>query len=95
MFMYNYVHMNLPFNLSDSFTLTHDVHIHETRQTSHIRPLTSLTVKTSNSFLCKGPMFWNRIPITVQHKRKIKRVAVSLKPIVVNGCEELAETYSI
>ena len=40
----------VPHYLSDIFTFTHDVHIHETRQTSHIRPFTSLTVKSSNSF---------------------------------------------
>ena len=41
---------------------------HETRQTSHIRPLTVLTVTSSNSFLFKGRMTWNRIPITIQEK---------------------------
>ena len=42
--MYNYVHRSLPHYLSDIFTFTHDIHIHETRQTSQIRPFTSLTV---------------------------------------------------
>ena len=32
-FMYNYVHRSLPHYLSDIFTFTHDIHIHETRQT--------------------------------------------------------------
>ena len=49
-FMYNYVHRSLPHYLSDIFTFTHDIHIHETRQTSHIRLFASLTVKSSNSF---------------------------------------------
>ena len=46
-FMYNYVHGSLPHYLSDIFTFTHDIHIHETRQSSHIRPFTSLIVKFS------------------------------------------------
>ena len=77
------------------FTLTHDIHIHETRQTSHIRPFTSLTVKSSNSLLCKGPLIWNRISLTIQQKINIKRFAVSLKAIVVKGYEDLAEAYYI
>ena len=95
--MYNYVHRNLPHYLSDIFTFTHDVHIHETRQASHIhiRPFISLTVKSSNSFLCKGPLIWNRIPLTIQQKINIKSVAVSLKAIIVKEYEELAEAYSI
>ena len=93
--MYNYVHRSLPHYLSDMFTFTHDIHIHETRQTSHIRPLNSLTVNTCNSFLCKGPMIWNRIPITTQQKSNITSFAVSLKAIVINGYDELAESYSI
>ena len=48
--MYNYVHRSLPHYLSDIFTFTHDIHIHETRQSSHIRHFTSLIVKFSNSF---------------------------------------------
>jgi hypothetical protein len=74
-FMYNYVHRNLPHYLSDIFTFTHDIHIHETRQASHIhiRPFTSLTVKSSNSFLCKGPLIWNRIPLTIQQKKQYKK----------------------
>ena len=93
-FMYNYVHRNLPHYLSDIFTFTHDIHIHETRQASHIhiRPFTSLTVKSSNSFLCKGPLIWNRIPLTIQQKNNIKSVAVSLKA-VVKEYEELAAAY--
>ena len=92
-FMYNYVHRSLPHYLSDIFTCTHDIHIHETRQSSHIRPFTSLIVKFSNSFLCKGPLIWNRIPFTIQQKKNIKSFAVSLKAIVVKGYEELAEAY--
>ena len=92
----NYVHRSLPHYLSDIFiTFTHDIHILETRPTSHIRPLTSITVETSNSFLCKGPVIWNIIPITIQQKSTIKCFAVSVKAIVVNGYEELAESYSI
>ena len=90
--MYNYVHRSFPHYLSDTFTFTHDIHIHETRQSSHIRPFTSLTVKCSNSFLCKGPLIWNRIPFTIQHKNNIKSFAVSLKAIV-KGYEELSEAY--
>ena len=88
---------NLPHYLSDIFTFTHDIHIHENRQASHIhiRPFTSLTVKSSNSFLCKGPLIWNRIPLTIQQKNNIKSFAVSLKAIVVKEYEELAEAYSI
>ena len=84
--MLNYVHRRLPHYLSDIFTFTHDIYIHETRQASHIRSFTSLTVKSSNSFLCKGPLIWNR---------NIKGFAVSLKAIVVNEYEELSEAYSI
>ena len=91
--MYNYVHRSLPHYLSDIFTFTHDIHIHETRQSSHIQPFTSLTVKFSNSFLCKGPLIWNRILFTIQQKNNIKSVVVSLKEIVVKGYEELAEAY--
>ena len=68
--LYNYVHRSLPHYLSDIFTFTHDIHIHETRHTSHIRPFTSLTVKSSNSCLCKCPLIWNRIPFTIQQKNK-------------------------
>ena len=50
--MYKYVHRSLPQYCSDIFTFTHDIHIHETRQTSHILHLTALTVTSSNSFLC-------------------------------------------
>ena len=85
---------SLPHYLSDIFTFTHDIHIHETRQASHIRPFTSLTVKSTNSFLCKGPLIWNRIPFSIQEKN-IQSVAVSLKAIVVYVYEELAEAYSI
>ena len=67
--MYNYVHRSLPHYLSNIFTFTHDIHIHETRQASHIRHFTSLTVKSSNSFLCKVPLIWNRIPLTIQQKK--------------------------
>ena len=70
---YHYVHRSLPHYLSDIFTFTHDIHIHETRQSSHIRPFTSLTVKSSNSFLCKGPLIWNRIPFTIQQQQKHKK----------------------
>ena len=49
-YMYNYVHRSLPHYLSNTFAFTHDIHFHETRQTSHIRTFTSLTVKSSNSF---------------------------------------------
>ena len=41
--MYNYVHGSLPHSLFDIFTFTRDIHIHETRQTSHIRPFISST----------------------------------------------------
>ena len=82
--MYNYIHMSLPYYLSDIFTFTHDIHTHETRQASHIRPFTSLTVKSSNGFLCKGPLIWNRIPLTIQQQQQnIKGFAVSLKTIVL------------
>ena len=91
--IYNYVHRSLPHYLSDILIFTHDIHIHKTRQSSHIRPFTSLTVKFSNSFLCKGPLIWNRIPFTIQQKNNIKSFAVSLKAIVVKWYEELAETY--
>ena len=91
--MYNYVHGSLPHYLSDIFTFTHDIHIHETRQSSHIRPFTSLIVKFSNSVLCKGPLIWNRIPFTIQQKKNINSFAVSLKAIVVKGYEELDEAY--
>ena len=76
--LYNYVHRSLPHYLSDIFTFTHDIHIHETRQASHIRPFTSLTVK---SYV--GPFIWNRIPFAIQQKN-IKGFAVSLKAIIVN-----------
>ena len=66
--MYNYVQRSLPHYLSDIFAFTQDIHIHETRQTSHICPFTSLIVKSSNSLLCKGPFIWNRIPFTIQQK---------------------------
>ena len=92
-FMYNYVPKSLPHYLSDIFTFTHGIHIHENRQSSHIRPFVSLTVTSSNSFLCKGPLIWNIIPFTIQQKTNIKRFAVSLKAIVVKGYEELAEAY--
>ena len=55
----------------------------------------TVTVKSSNSFLCKGPLRWNRIPLTIQQKNSIKSFAVSLKAIVVKEYEELAEAYSI
>ena len=61
----------------------------------HTCHVTSLTVKSSNSFLCKGPLIWNRIPFTIQQKHNITGFAVSLKAIVVKGYEELAEAYSI
>ena len=70
--MYNYVPMSLPYYLSDIFTFPYDIHIHETRQTSHIRPLTVLTVTSSNSFLSKGRMIWNIIPIIIQQKSNIQ-----------------------
>ena len=92
-YMYNYVHRSLPHYLSDILTFTHDIHIHETRQSSHIRPFTSLTVKSSNSFLCKGPVIWNIIPFTIQQQKNIKSFAVSLKAIIVKGYEDLAEAY--
>ena len=89
----NYVHRSLPHYLSDIFTFTHDIHIHETRQASHIRPFTSLTVKSTNSLLCNDmePLIWNRIPLTIQQKKNIKSFAVSLKAIVVNEYEVLPE----
>ena len=92
-FWYNYVPTSSPHYLSDILTFTHDIQIHETTQCSHIRPFTSLTVKYSNSFLCKGPFIWNRIPFTIQQKNNINSFAVSLKAIVVKGYEELAEAY--
>ena len=92
-FMYNYVHRSLPYYLSDIFTFTHDIHIHKTRQSSHIRPFTSLTVKFSNSFLCKGPLIWNINSVYHPTKNNIKSFAVSLKAIVLKGYEELAEAY--
>jgi hypothetical protein len=84
--IYNYVHMSLSHYLSDIFTFTHDIDIQETRQNSHTRPLTSLTVKTFNIFLCKGPIIWNIIPVTNSAKSNI-RLAKSLKAIVINGYE--------
>ena len=33
-----------------------------------MRPRTALTVKPSNSFLCKCPIIWNRIPIIIQQQ---------------------------
>jgi len=47
-------------------TFWNDVHIYVH---IHIRPFSSLTVKSSNSFLCKGPLIWNRIPFTIQQNK--------------------------
>ena len=74
---------------------THDILIHETRQTSHIRPLTSLTAETSNSFIRIVAVICNIIPITIQQKNNITGFAVSLKASAVHGYERLAESYSI
>ena len=38
--MYNYVHTSVPHYLSDIFTFTHDIHIHETTNL-YISPFTS------------------------------------------------------
>lgn len=50
-FMHNYFHRSVPYSVSDIFTFSHDIHQHETRQTSHTRPLSSFTVISSNSLL--------------------------------------------
>ena len=88
-YMFNYVHRSLPHYLSNIFIFTHDIHIHKTRQASHIRPFTSLTVKSSNSFLWKGPLIWKNVRWP-SSKKNIKGFAVSLKTILENGYEELA-----
>ena len=81
--MYYYVHGSLPHSLSGIFIFTYDILIHETRQTSHIRPFISSTERSSNSLLCKGPMIWNIIPPIIQNKPNLNSFVLSLKAHVV------------
>lgn len=71
------------------FTFANDIHIHETRLTSHVRPLASSNASSSNSLLCKGPLIWNIIPTIT--KNSITSFALSLNTKVACGYDVLAE----
>ena len=79
--------MSLPHYLSDVFAFTHDIHIHGTRQTSHTRPFTSVTVNSSNSFFnVKVHLYGTEFPLPSSKKHK-HSFAVSIKAIVIKGYE--------
>ena len=76
--------------LCDMFTFVHNIHIYQSRQISQIRPFISST-RSSNSFPCKGPAIWDAIPTYIQQSHSLKCFVLSLKSIVVRGCEDLAQ----
>ena len=83
-FMYSYIHNSLPVSFSNTFTFTHDIHNHDTRLLRYIRPISSSTVRSSNSILCKGPLIWNKVPYDIKSKPNIKSFASALKAFVLS-----------
>ena len=77
--MYSYIHSSLPVLFSNTFTFTHDIHNHDTRQLRYIRPISSSTVRSSNSILCNGPLIWNKVPYDIKSKPNIKSFVSALK----------------
>ena len=66
-----------------------DIHIHETKRTSHIRSFTYLRVQWSNSFLSKGSNARHGIAIIIQqNNNSLKRTHVrpaKLLPFNIDG----------
>ena len=82
-FMYSYIHSSLPVSFSNIFTFTHDSHNHDTRQL--IRPISSSTVRSPNSILCKSLLILNKVPYDIKIKPNIKSFASALKACVLSG----------
>ena len=63
-FMYQYVHNMLPSQFNNHFSFTHNIHTHETRNsTSKAMTLTRYsTNRNKNSIKYKGVKIWNSIP---------------------------------
>ena len=70
-FMDSYIHSSLPVSFSNIFTFIHDIHNHDTRQLRYIRPISSSTIRSSNSILYKGPLIWKKVPYDIKRKRNI------------------------
>ena len=71
-YMYSNIHSSLPVSFSNTSTFTHDIHNHDTRQLRYIHPISSSTVRSLNSILCKGPLIWNKLPYDIKNKLNIK-----------------------
>ena len=72
--MFMYIYGNLPYSLSDIFIFTYDIHIHETKQSSQIRPFANYAVRSSNTLIYKGPVIWNAIPTIIQKNNSLKKL---------------------
>jgi hypothetical protein len=71
-YMFQQIHMILPEPLLDKYTLCRNIHVHNTRQTNQLYIQNRRTALVANSFIFKGPDYWNNLPEEIRNSSCIK-----------------------
>jgi hypothetical protein len=65
-YMYQQLNILLPEPLLHKFRFNRDIHVHNTRQRDQLHTQKSRTVLVANSFIKRGPDYWNSLPDEIQ-----------------------------
>ena len=83
-FMYKYSINGLPSPLMQIFARNSDIHTHNTRHREDPVIQKSRYSSLSNSFICRGPYLWSRLPVALKGARSVASFKVQSKKMYLS-----------